>query len=59
MEDKKAHLDRGRLLSVQGKLKEAVEEYKRALKIDPGYKQARVNLRLIHYLYNRKVEGKD
>jgi len=44
---------------VEGRFKEAVEEYKKALKIDPGYKQALTNLRLIHYLYNKKEQRKD
>jgi len=59
MEDKRAHLNRGRLLSVQGNFKEAIKEYKRALEIDPDYKQAQTNLRLIYYLYYRKEEGED
>ena len=45
------HLNRGRLLSVQGKFKEAVEEYKKALEIDPDYKPALTNLNLIHWMY--------
>jgi len=59
MEDKKVYLNRGRLLSVQGRFKEAIKEYKRALEIDPDYKQARTNLGLIYYLYYRKEEGED
>lgn len=59
MEDKKACLNKGRLLSVQGKFKEAIEEYKRALELDPDCKQARTNLKLIYYLYRQKEEGKD
>lgn len=59
MEDKKTHLDRGRLFSIQGKFKEAVEEYKRALEIDPDYPQARTNLKLVYYLYRQKEEKGD
>ncbi|MCK4244073.1 MAG: tetratricopeptide repeat protein [Candidatus Omnitrophica bacterium] len=59
MEDKKGYLNRGRLLSVQGKFKEAIDEYKKALEIDPNYKKAKANLRLIYYLYYRKKEGED
>ncbi|MCK4431983.1 MAG: tetratricopeptide repeat protein [Candidatus Aminicenantes bacterium] len=59
MEDKKEYLNRGRLLSVQGKFKEAIDEYKKAIEIDPNYKQAKANLRLINYLYYRKKEGED
>ena len=45
------------MLSVQGKFKEAIKEYKKALKIDPDYKQAQINLKLIYYLYYKKQEG--
>lgn len=51
MEDKKVHLYRGRLLSVQGKFKEAIEEYEKALEIDPNYKPALTNLKLIQWMY--------
>jgi Flp pilus assembly protein TadD len=44
---------------VEGRFKEAVEEYKKALRIDPDNKQARTNLKLIYYLYNKNEEGKD
>ena len=46
-------------MSVQGKFKEAIDEYKKALEIDPNYKKAKANLRLIYYLYYRKKEGED
>lgn len=60
VKDKKAHLDRGRLLSVHGKFKEAIKEYERALEIDPDYEEARTNLGLIHFLlYQQKEEGGD
>jgi len=51
MEDKRVHLNRARLLSVQGKFKEAVKEYKKALEIDPKYKPALTNLKLIQWMY--------
>jgi len=51
MESKRDHLYRGRLLSVQGKFKEAIEEYKKALAIDPNYKPALTNLKLIQWMY--------
>ena len=59
MEDKKGYLNRGRLLSVQGKFKEAIDEYKKALEIDPNYKQAETNLRLIYCLYCQKEEERE
>jgi len=50
MKTKQAHLYQGRLYSVKGEDKEAIEEYKKALKIDPDYKPAQVNLGLISYM---------
>jgi len=44
------HLYQGRLFSVKGEYKEAIEEYKKALEIDPNYKLARVNLAFISYM---------
>lgn len=48
--NKKEHLYQGRLHSVKGEYKEAVEEYRRALEIDPNYKPAEVNLSFISYM---------
>lgn len=59
MEDKKIHLNRGRLLSVQGKFEEAIKEYKKALKIDPKYKPALTNLKLIYWMYYPPEKEKD
>jgi len=53
MEDKKTHLDRGRILAVQGKYEEAIEEYREALNIDPNCKQARVNLRFAYWMMGK------
>ena len=50
MKTKEAHLCQGRLHSVKGEYKEAIEEYKKALEIDPSYKQAKVNLGFITYM---------
>jgi len=47
---KEAHLYQGRLHSVKGEYKKAIEEYKKALKIDPNYKLAKVNLDFISYM---------
>ena len=50
MKTKKEHLYLGRLHSVKGEYKEAIEEYKKALVIDPNYKPAKVNLGFISYM---------
>ncbi len=50
MKTKEEHLYQGRLHSVKGEYKEAIEEYKKALEIDPNYKPAKVNLGLISYM---------
>ena len=58
MSVKKEHLDKGRLFSAQGKIEEAINEYKEALKIDPHYKKARVNLNLLYYMKGEmKTDG--
>ncbi len=49
-EKAKAHLDRGRIFGVEGKYKEAIKEYKTALKIDPNSKQALTNLKFTYYM---------
>ena len=50
MKTKETHLYQGRLHSVKGKYKEAIEEYKKALGIDPNYKPAKINLAFISYM---------
>jgi len=50
METKEMYLYLGRLHSVKGEYKKAVEEYKKALEIDPNYKPAKVNLGFISYM---------
>lgn len=47
---KEEYLYQGRLHSVKGEYKEAIEEYKKALEIDPNYKPAKINLGLITYM---------
>jgi len=44
------HLYQGRLHSVKGEYKKAIEAYKKALEIDPNYKPAKVNLAFISYM---------
>lgn len=50
--DKEAqeHLDKGKLLGVQGRYKEAIAEYKKALKLNPNFKQALTNLKFTYYV---------
>ena len=50
MKAKEMYLYLGRLYSVKGEYKKAIEEYKKALGIDPNYKLAKVNLALIAYM---------
>jgi len=57
MKTKEKHLYRGRLHSTKGEYKEAVEEYKKALEIDPDYKPAKTNLALITYLKGVSRKG--
>ncbi|MBU4311711.1 MAG: tetratricopeptide repeat protein [Candidatus Omnitrophica bacterium] len=47
---KEVYLYQGRLHSVKGEYREAIEEYKKALEIDPNYKPAKVNLGFISYM---------
>lgn len=47
---KEAYLYQGRLHSVKGEYKEAIEEYKKALEIDPNYQPAKINLAFISYM---------
>ena len=47
---KESHLYQGRLYSVKGEYKKAIEEYKKALGINPDYKPAKVNLSFITYM---------
>ena len=50
MASKEDHLYNGRLYSVKGEYKKAIEEYKKALAIDPEYKPVKVNMALLSYL---------
>jgi len=50
MKTKEEHLYQGRLNSIKGEYKKAIEEYKKALEIDPNYKLAKVNLGFIYYM---------
>lgn len=64
MNQAEEHFNRGRILSVRGLHREAIAEYKKALQIEPGHRQARTNLALIYWLKgsgeskdNAKVNG--
>lgn len=50
MKTKEEHLYQGRLHSIKGEYKKAIEEYKKALEIDPNYIPAKVNLGFIYYM---------
>jgi len=50
MKTKEEHLYQGRLHSVKGEYKEAIEEYEKALKLDPAYGPAKVNLGFMTYM---------
>ena len=43
------YFNKGRLFAVEGKHEQAIEAYKNALRIDPNYKQARINLRFVYW----------
>lgn len=55
---KEDHLCQGRLHSVKGEYEEAVEEYEKALEIDPHYQPARVNVGLTSYMNGPLNEDK-
>lgn len=44
------YFNKGRLFAVEGKYKQAIEAYEKALKIEPNYKQAQVNLRFVYWM---------
>ena len=43
------YFNKGRLFAVKGKNEQAIEAYNKALKIEPNYKQAQVNLRFVYW----------
>ena len=43
------YFNKGRLLAIEGKNEEAVKAYEKALEIEPEYKQAQINLRLVYW----------
>jgi len=43
------YFNKGRLLAIQGKNEEAIEAYEKALEIEPNYKQALINLRVVYW----------
>jgi len=50
MKTKEEHLYQGRLYSVKGEYEKAIEEYRKALEIDPNYMPAKVNLGFLSYM---------
>ena len=47
------YFNKGRLFAVEGKYEQAIEAYKKALKIEPDYKQAEVNLRFAYWMMGK------
>ena len=47
------YFNKGRLFAVEGKHEQAIEAYKKALSIEPNYKQAQVNLRFIYWMIGK------
>jgi len=49
LNDSNAHSNRGNTLHSQGKVDEAIAEYREALRIDPNHRDARYNLGIALY----------
>ena len=47
------YFNKGRLFAIEGKNEEAIEAYEKALKIEPNYKQAQVNLRFAYWMMGK------
>ncbi len=47
------YFNKGRLLATEGKNEEAIEAYEKALEIEPNYKQALINLRVVYWQMGR------
>jgi len=59
MDKAKEYFNQGRILSMKGLYHEAIDAYKKALDIDPGNSQARINLQFIRYFKGiGKTEGR-
>jgi len=43
------YLNKGKLFAIQGKDEQAIEAYEKALEIEPNYKQALINLRVVYW----------
>ena len=43
------YLNKGKLFAIEGKNEEAIKAYEKALEIEPNYKQAQVNLRVVYW----------
>ncbi len=47
------YLNKGKLFAIEGKNEEAIEAYEKALEIEPNYKQALINLRVVYWQMGR------
>ena len=43
------YLNKGKLFAIEGKNEQAIEAYEKALEIEPNYKQALINLRVVYW----------
>ena len=48
-DDARGYFDQGRLASVEGNYEQAITFYKKALAIEPDYKQALINLKFVYW----------
>ncbi len=48
-DEAREYLNKGKLLAIEGKNEEAIEAYEKALEIEPEYKQALINLRVVYW----------
>ena len=52
-DEAREYFDKGRLFAIQGKNEQAIEAYEKALEIEPNYKQALINLRVVYWQMGR------
>ncbi len=47
------YFNKGKLFAIEGNNEEAIEAYEKALEIEPNYKQALINLRVVYWQMGR------